>query len=624
MEDLGQEILIITIRYTMKKKAHTPDVKMDRKICAEGVVDFLVDKKITKVFDLSGGMIAFMEDAISRREGIECLPMHHEQAAGFAAEGYARSSQNFGVAMATSGPGATNLITAIGSSYFDSIATMFIVGQVHTENIKKHDYIRQEGFQETDIVKVIAPLTKYAVRVSEPERFLYELEKAHFIMKSGRPGSVLIDIPINFQRTEVDMAGIPRFIGSAEHRRMVQASRSERQKPKGGDRIAAKVRKLENLLRTSKAPIVLVGNGVRISNTSDQLASFIKKNNLPVITSLLGIDSYPQDELLVGFIGSNGNRDANIAFANADLIIALGTRLDIRQTGDAKFFNKQATVVHVDIDRHSLNYLIKSPLTFEMDLNDFFEETKNLTTPKKSAWFSFLRDIRKEFGRSLSYGDKDIDPNAFINELSMATSDQAQVLVDVGQNQMWAAQSWGVKKGQRLMFSGGMGAMGFSLPASVGAWCAHPERETIVICGDGGLQINIQELETVSRNRMPLRLFIMNNNSLGMVREFQDLYFSGNHQSTVKGYGCPNLEKLANAYGFEYVRIDALDKERSQQTLKNIMSSKNPVLIEVTININAPLHPKVVYGHALDDQAPYLDDSQKAKLEALKTALRNS
>lgn len=591
--------------------------KSDIKISAEAVVDFLVEKKVSHVFDLSGGMIAFMEDAISRRPGIECFPMHHEQAAGFAAEGYARSSQNFGVAMATSGPGATNLITAIGSSYFDSIPTMFIVGQVHTDNIKKHDFIRQEGFQETDIVKVITPLTKYAVRVTDANILIYELEKAHFIMKSGRPGSVLIDIPINLQRTEIDVAKAKRFIGSAEHAKLIKGHKVER-------KLDTKIQKLEKLLRKAKAPLVIVGNGIRISNTGNELARFVRKNNLPVVTSLLGIDTYPKDEFLVGFIGSNGNRDANMTFANADLIIALGTRLDIRQTGDAKFFNKNATVVHVDIDKHSLNYLIKSPLTFEMDLKDFFVATRNIETAKKPAWFTFIRGIQAEFGRTLQYSETDLDPNTFVHELSVVTPESAQVVVDVGQNQMWTAQSWNIKKDQRLMFSGGMGAMGFALPASIGAWCANSDRDIVVICGDGGLQINIQELETVSRNCIPLKLFIMNNNSLGMVREFQDLYFNHNYQSTVIGYGCPDLEKLADAYGLGYERVEFLDKNKSPQVLNKIMSSKKPVMIEVVIDIKAPLQPKVVYGHALDDQAPYLDDAQKAKLDALKDYLKKS
>ncbi|MDB5259226.1 MAG: thiamine pyrophosphate-dependent enzyme possible carboligase or decarboxylase [Candidatus Taylorbacteria bacterium] len=592
-------------------------MKPTKKSCAEIIVDFLVDKKIDRVFDLSGGMIAFMEDAISNRDGIDCFPMHHEQAAGFAAEGYARMNQNFGVAMATSGPGAMNLMTAIGSSYFDSIPTMFIVGQVHAENIKKREHVRQEGFQETDIVSVSKPVSKYAVQVLDPSMLVYELEKSHFIMKSGRSGSVVIDIPINIQRTEVEVASLMHFIGSSEHAEMMKASDRH-----SVEQVEEKVQQLEELLKNSRAPLAIIGNGVRLSDTADALADFVRRNNLPVVTSLLGVDSFEYGERLVGFIGSNGNREANIAFANADLIIALGTRLDMRQTGDPKFFNPAATVVHVDIDKHSLNYAIKSALTFEMHLTDFFAAAQKIETPEKAAWFSFIRSVRSQFARPFIYSPDKVDPNTFIHELSSAASPAAVVVVDVGQNQMWTAQSWKIKKGQRLLFSGGMGAMGFSLPAAIGAWCAGSGPEIISVCGDGGFQINIQEMETVSRNNIPLKLFILNNNSLGMVREFQDLYFNKNYQSTVVGYGCPDLKKIANAFDFEYLRIEGLDKD--DPALKGVLQSKKPVLIEVTIDMLAALQPKIVYGHALDDQAPYLDEAQKKTLEKLKSDLQAS
>ncbi|MEI6490429.1 MAG: thiamine pyrophosphate-binding protein [bacterium] len=588
-----------------------------KRLCAELVTDFFVENRIDHIFDLSGGMIAYLEDSISTRDGIDCFPMHHEQAAGFAAEGYSRINKNFGVAIATSGPGATNLITAIGNSYFDSIPTMFIVGHVHTDNIRKNENIRQEGFQETEIVDVVKPLTKYSKMVLDPLMLVYELEKAYFIMKSGRPGSVLLNIPINIQRTEVEVKKLKHFIGSAEHKK---ALNSFHKKVSSKTVISKKVKQLQDLLSKSKAPLVIIGNGIRLSETTKDLVDFTKRNNLPVISSLLGIDSYPESENLIGYIGSNGNRDANITFANADLIIALGTRLDIRQTGDVKFFNPNAKVVHVDIDKYSINYSIKSHLSFEMDLKDFFSIVKKMSTPLKKGWFSFTRSIQEQFGRPLRYSDKTVDPNTFMHELSAATKKDSIIVADVGQNQMWCAQSWKIKDGQRLLFSGGMGAMGFSLPAAIGAWCASPNSDIIVICGDGGLQINIQEMETVSRNNIPLKLFIINNRSLGMVREFQDLYFKHNYQSTVIGYGCPDLKKIANAYDFDYVRLESCQK--GDKALSDILESKRPVLVEVAVDMMATLEPKIVYGHALDDQVPYLDEKQKEILENLKKALK--
>lgn len=587
-------------------------------LCSDLIIDFLVDKKISHVFDLTGGMITYLEDAISKKNGIECVPMHHEQAAGFAAEGYARKSQNFGVAIATSGPGATNLLTAIGSCYFDSIPAMFIVGQVHTDNIKKNDNVRQEGFQETDIVHVVKTLTKYAVLVKDPNLLMYELEKAYYIMKSGRFGSVLLDIPINIQRTEIEISQSKHFFGSEEHKKM------QKKELTFSETIdVKKIEKLTSLLAKAKAPLVLIGNGISLSKTSKELADFVARNNLPVVTSLLGIDSYPSSgKNYVGYIGSNGNRDANIILANADLIIALGTRLDIRQTGNPEFFNPSATLVHVDIDSSSINYVIPSKLSFEVDLKNFFIASKDIKTPLKPGWYTFITSVQTTFARSLVYSSKYVDPNTFLEELSKVSSEKTIMVADVGQNQQWTAQSWKVKKGQRLLFNGGMGAMGFSLPAAIGSWYASKNSNVIVICGDGGLQINIQEMETVSRNNIPLKLFVLNNNSLGMVREFQDLYFNKNYQSSVVGYGCPNLKKIAHAYNFEYVRITGVAK--NDENLKKILSSKTPTLIEVVLEISTTLQPKIVYGHALDDQAPYLDEKQKEFLEKIKSDLRAS
>lgn len=597
--------------HCMKKKIS------EKKLNSEIIVDFLVSKKVTDVFDLSGGMIAYLEDAISKRKNIKCFPMHHEQGAGFAAEGYGRISQNFGVAMATSGPGATNLLTAIGSCYFDSTPTMFIVGQVHTESIKKNDSVRQEGFQETDIVKITTPLTKYAVIVTDPKKVLYELEKTYYIMKSGRSGSVLIDIPINIQRTEVDLNSLPHFIGSREYKKMEKENKLL-SKPLN----SKKITNLETLLKKAKAPLVIIGNGVRLSETSEELYDFVKRNNTPVVASLMGLDSYPHTEMFIGYVGSNGNRDANIVFANADLIIALGTRLDVRQTGAPQFFNQSATIVHVDIDKSSINYIIQSHLSFETDLVTFFTHTKNSTTPKKLKWFNFISSVQKIFARPLLYSPSYVDANTFMHELSLQTPKNTTIVADVGQNQQWCAQSWRVKKEQRVLYSGGMGAMGFALPAAVGAWCASPKSNIVVITGDGGLQINIQELETVSRNKIPLKLFVLNNKSLGMVREFQDLYFNKNYQSTVIGYGCPDLKKLAAAYDFKYEYIKGVSS--GDEVIKSVLARNSPVLIEVDIDVTASLSPKIVYGHALDDQAPYLNDEQKIFLEQLKATLRAS
>ena len=579
------------------------------------VVDFLVANKCGHVFDLAGGMITYLEDAISRKKGIECIPMHHEQAAGFAAEGYARKSQNFGVAIATSGPGATNLITPIASCYFDSVPVMFITGQVHTNNLKKNNKVRQDGFQETDIVGMVKGVTKYAVLVKNQDNILYELEKSLYLMTHGRKGPVLLDIPINIQRTEIQIENLKHFYGSKEHVEMEKKNALHLKTIE-----QSKVEKFEILLREAKAPVVLIGNGIRVSGTDKELFSFIKKNNLPVVSSLLGLDSYPHSGNFVGYIGSNGNRHANIVLANADLIIAFGTRLDVRQTGgNQDLFNSRAKIVHVDIDKSSINYNIKSDLNFETDLKNFFEAVKFIESKPKKQWELFVKNVTKTFSRNVDYKARTIDPHTFLQELAYHSGARTTISVDVGQHQMWTAQSFVIKKGQRCLFSGGMGSMGFSLPAAIGAWYADKKNDIFVISGDGGFQMNMQEMETIIRNNIPIKLFVFNNKSLGMVREFQDLYFNKNYQSTVLGYGNPDFKKISAAYGFEYFIFKSVSKD--DKKIKEIINCKKPVFIEIDIDMMTPLTPKVVFGHALDDQYPYLEKEKREYLNSLKEGL---
>lgn len=579
---------------------------------AEIIAKFLAEKGVTHAFDVAGGMIAFIEDAISKTKGVECSPNHHEQACGFAAEGFARMGKDFGMAMATSGPGATNLVTAIGSCYFDSVPVLFITGQVNTNELKKHKNIRQNGFQETDIVSVVKSLTKYAVMVTDPKEVMYQLEKAYFIMKDGRPGPVLLDIPIDTQRIPVQPEKLKHFFGSAEHKKLLKI------KPVKG--LSQKIKQLQSLLAKAKAPVVLIGGGVRTSETVHEAALFIEKNNLPTVTSLMGLDCVAADNKnYVGFIGSYGNREANIVLANADLIIVLGSRLDSRQTGSRKDFAVNATIVHVDIDPYSINTAIRSQLSFEMGLTHFFAAAKDIQTPKKTAWFDFIGKVKNNFTKLLPYKEG-IDPNIFIADLSTVAKASSTVSADVGNHQMWLAQSWQTKLGQRVLFSGGMGSMGFGLPAAIGAYFAQPTNDLILICGDGGFQMNIQELETIRRNKIPIKIFLFNNKSLGMVRGFQEEYFNSNFQSTVIGYSVPDFKKIAYAYDLDYVACRG-DKKAD---FAKILQSTKPTLVEVDLDVRTPMEPKVVFGKPLDDQFPFLSDEKKQLLENLKKEFKNS
>ena len=460
-------------------------------------------------------------------------------------------------------------------------------------------------FQETDIVSMVKQVTKYSALITDVEDIIPEFHKAYQIMLDGRPGPVLLDIPINLQRTKV--TDTKYELASVDGVSKVFLEES-------------KISKLEYLLQNAQAPLLLVGHGVRIARAEMETQAFQKKNNLPVVSSLLGLDVFPQDKNFIGYIGSNGNRVANIVLANADLLIVVGSRLDLRQTGSPEFFNKDTKIVHIDIDSESIDYSLKSTLSFKCDVKTFYEQVEHIETTTKDPWQEFIHEVQNNFSR-VEEPIKYVNPNLFFDTLSTIADKNTSVVIDVGQNQQWCAQSWKTKAGQRLLFSGGMGAMGFALPAAIGTWYADTNSQVIVVTGDGGLQINIQELETVSRNNIPLKIFVLNNSSLGMVREFQDTYLNKNNYTTVEGYGNPNFERLADAYSIPYVKITDNDSEK---VVTDILARTTPVFVEVIIDKNAPLHPKVVYGHALDDQAPYLSEEKKNILESLKLKLKTT
>ncbi|MFA5871116.1 MAG: thiamine pyrophosphate-binding protein [Parcubacteria group bacterium] len=574
--------------------------------CSDFIAEFLKTQGIGVVFDFTGGMITNIEDSISRLQGIECLPVRHEQAAGFAAEGYARANKNFGVAISTSGPGATNMITAIGSCYFDSTPTLFITGQVNSKELRSSKDIRQNGFQELDIVEMVKEVTKYAKLILDPNDILYELGKALFLMKNGRPGPILLDIPFNVQSAEIEPSTLKKFNESKEYKKTYKEEFCS----------FPDFNKLSELLEKSNAPIVLFGNGIKLSKTSSKLKNFLNKNNLPSVSSLLGLGEITTEQRnYLGFIGTYGNRSANIILANADLIIVLGSRLDLRQTGNPSLFANNAKIFHVDIDEFSKKDSFKDYFFINSDLNNFFDEIGALEVPTNLKWLNFIESVKKNFNDEYLETDEYCNPNLFFENFSSMASKNSVIIADVGQNQMWLAQSWKIKDGQSLLFSGGMGAMGFSLPTSIGAYCADKSKSVCSFMGDGGVQINIQELETIKYNNLPIKIFVLNNNSLGMVREFQDQYFNKNYQSTVIGYSCPNLEKIADAYGIKYFKISKSD---NFDLYTEIIDYNGPAIIEVKLSPQSTLQPKVVYGESIENQAPFLSDEKKEILRILK------
>ena len=561
---------------------------------SEYISRFLEQQGVRTVFELSGGMITHMLDSISRRGKIRIVSVHHEQAAAFAADAVGRLTGIPGVAMATSGPGATNLLTGIGSCYFDSSPAVFITGQVNRHEQKGDRAIRQLGFQETDIVSMARPITKAAWLVQHSEDLPELLHKAFNLAVSGRPGPVLIDIPMDIQRMEAEFPVEPLAANQKADAAVNPADCDA----------------LLNALRSAKRPLILAGGGVRLQR--ELLTAFAHVVQTPVVKTLLGIDAIAySDPLHVGMIGSYGNRWANLAMGRSDLLLVMGSRLDVRQTGSqTAAFREGRTIFHVDCDAGEMNNRVTDCYAIHSDLGRFLEAVlararDTAQWQPRTEWAEEIHSLRAQWPdtRELE-GIPGINPNAFMHVLSQAFSDASSYIVDVGQHQMWAAQSLEIGPNQRFLTSGGMGSMGFALPAALGAAMVNSRRPVIVIAGDGAFQCNIQELQTVVRNQLPLKIIVMDNACHGMVRQFQESYFEGHYQSTLWGYSAPDFARVAAAYGLETRTVTEPDDVASAvQWLRSTDSA--PALLHVKIDTYANAYPKMAFGCPITEMEPF-------------------
>jgi acetolactate synthase-1/2/3 large subunit len=557
------------------------------------VIKFLVSKNSSHIFEVCGGAITHLLDSMYEEKDIQVISMHHEQSAAFAAECYSRISKNIGVAMATSGPGATNLITGIASCFFDSIPCLFITGQVNTYEYKFNRAVRQVGFQETDIVSIVKPIVKEATLIEDPTKIRYHLERAVHIAKSGRPGPVLLDIPMDIQRAEVDADKLDPFKPQPDPFNKVD------------DEV---IRRVAESIHSSSRPVVLIGGGAR--SAQEELLKFIEKTNIPVVTSLMALDILPHDNpSFVGMLGTYGNRYANLAVANADLLLAIGIRFDTRETGTKPdTFARGAKIVHVDIDPNELNNKVKVDYALNCDANSFLSKlncfVKGYDRDRIIKW----RQAIKRYQELYPSYDKNqgvlIDPNYLMHKLSESLPEDAVVCVDVGQNQMWAAQSLRLKRSQKLITQGGMGAMGSALPMAIGASFARPGKPIVVIAGDGGFQLNIQELETIANYQLPIKIILLNNLCYGMVRQFQEQYFNSRFQSTVIGYSAPDFQDVVSAYKIVANKIASTSE--IAPAIRELFRSSKPGFLEVAIDKGFLVLPKLSVNKPIEEQEPEL------------------
>jgi len=559
------------------------------------IAESLSARGVRSVFEVSGGMITHLLDSIHGQGKIRIVSVHHEQAAAFAADATGRITGVPGVAMATSGPGATNLLTGIGSCYFDSSPAVFLTGQVNRDEQKGDRNIRQLGFQETDIVTMAAPITKAAWRVKGGEELPHLLGRAFDLAMEGRPGPVLLDIPMDIQRSEVsgalpDAGGNEADAGAYPDEGLVH-------------------RALEQL-RSASRPLVLVGGGIRAARAADSLRTLVQHLRIPVVNSLMAVDVLPHDHALrVGLIGTYGNRWANMALGNSDCLLVLGSRLDVRQTGaDTKAFRSGRCIIHVDCEPGEINNRVGGCFAIVASLPQFLQLAIELCSgmqfPPRADWQAQIDNWRKKWPDTAELaGTSGINPNAFLHILSAQSREAGVYAVDVGQHQMWAAQSLEIRSHQRFLTSGGMGSMGFGLPAAVGA-AVNTSQPVVALAGDGGFQCNIQELQTVVRNQLPLKIVILNNLCHGMVRQFQESYFDARYQSTLWGYSSPDFERVACAYGLP-ARTIRLPEETDIGVTWLWQDRSQPALLQVMIDTYANAYPKIAFGRPVTEMEPF-------------------
>lgn len=569
-------------------------------LVSDYILKFLQNKGIKHVFLLTGGAITFVVDAFSRNKKIKYVCTAHEQGAAMMADAYSRLGPNISATMVTSGPGATNLLTGIACSWFDSIPSIHICGQVNRKELKEYKLstknVRQIGFQETDIVSMAKPITKFAYRVKNENEIRFALEKAYHISQNGRQGPVLIDIPMDLQRKKYIEKNQKNFI-------------AKENKPKNV--VKKSILKMLTKLKKSKRPCFVLGGGVRLSDSVKELRSFLKKFEIPILTTWSGLDLMDfNNKKYIGQLGVYGSRAANFTVQNSDFVLNLGSRLDTRITGgNPSKFAREAYITSVDIDKYELNKSrgLNIDLKINSDLKFFFREAKkiNYSKIKKKKWLQKALNWKKKYPIILNsyYKDKkNVNPYVFMDRLSNKLKKDDVIVTDDGAHLTWTIQGFKIKQGQRLFSAFGNSPMGYAFPASIGASIALNRKKIICIDGDGSIQINLQELQTMIAQKLPIKLFILNNNGYGIIKQFQELYLNKRFEATGKGVTNPDFKKISKAYGINYSTIN--NNSQIDKVLSKILKSNNAEFINVKIKDDQKIIPKLTFGDPIEDLSP--------------------
>jgi acetolactate synthase I/II/III large subunit len=554
----------------------------------DAVMECLKAEGVDVVFGLPGGANLPTYDAFVDG-GVRHILVRHEAGGGHAAEGYAKATGRVGVAFATSGPGATNLITPICDAMMDSVPVVFITGQVRTE------LLGTDGFQEADTIGITMPIVKHSFMIQDPLEIPRAIHEAFYVARSGRPGPVLVDIPQDLSRAEIPYEPVAdvRLPG-------YQPTLEGNQK---------QIRQAAKALAAARRPVIYAGGGVVNANAAEELVEFAISDRFPVTCTLMGLGAFPArapegtpHQQWLGMLGMHGTRAANYAMDEADLICAVGARFDDRITGKLSEFAPKAKFIHIDVDPAEISKNVPAHIPIVGDakhvLAKLVVEYRALSadTKRMDEWWERIEGWREK--HPLAYEDStdnEIKPQYMIQALHEATAGEAIVTSDVGQHQMWTAQYYDFPKARRWINSGGLGTMGFGLPAAMGAAVGCPDRTVCCIAGDGSVQMNAQELATCAQEKIPIKVFIMNNGYLGMVRQWQELFWDGRYSHVEMG-DYPDFVKLAEAYGATGMRFE--DKTTLVEDMKRAIATDGPVVVDVKVTREENTYPMIPAGQA--------------------------
>ncbi len=551
-----------------------------KKTGAEIIVECLKREGVEIMFGYPGGVVIPIFHHLFNAP-FKFILSRHEQGAVHAADGYARASGKVGVVIATSGPGATNLVTGIATANMDSVPLVAITGQVSRE------MIGNDAFQEADVTGITRPITKHNYLVQNIDDLARIIREAFYIASTGRPGPVLIDIPVDISRGETKFH-YPESISIRSYKPVTEGHPRQ-------------IEKACKLIENAKRPIVYAGGGVILSGASEELRTFVKKTGIPITTTLMGLGAYPETEpLSLKMLGMHGTYYANHAVNECDLLIAVGARFDDRVTGKVAEFAPHAQVIHIDIDPSSVQKSVRVDVPIVGDCKNVLEQLNAIVkAPSIKEWVDHVMRMKQEHPLSYKDSDRVIKPQYVIEKIDDLTKGKAIICTEVGQNQMWAAQFYDFTEPRTFISSGGLGTMGYGFPAAIGAQFARPDKRVFDIAGDGSIQMNIQELIVAVQHRLPIIVAILNNGFLGMVRQWQEMFWEKRYSHTC--INCqPDFVKLAEAYGAAGMRVEK--KEEVESAIKKALSiTDRPIIIDFRVDREENVYPIIPAGKTVKE-----------------------